>query len=229
MRRDPVPLESSDRSPLRVVSRGIGRLWHAVLHLPAALYVAVLLFAFACAGFILAFGLTNLAAAQDELALRRSRSLAPSPLFYGVRFLFPGDSASAFGSLADSTKLWLILRVDSLTPARSDEPPCEGLTALGRSLEAEGSIRVRYISLSQVVPACAARWPLERPSWGPRDGSADPRAKPPGSPSLRWGILDGSGRSLYSSSDPPAARDVSAIVSVLRAGRVPSRVEAERR
>lgn len=62
MWRDPVPLESSDRSPLRVVSRAIARFWHVVLHLPATLYLAVILFAFACAGFILATGLTNLAA-----------------------------------------------------------------------------------------------------------------------------------------------------------------------
>lgn len=187
----------------------------AVLHLPGPLFLSAIAVGFAFAGFLLAEGLEGVADFRDRAMERRANTQAPSPWSYRDRPPYIANGV-AEGQTADIVALSVVLRVDSLTSARDEKPPCGPLAAVERALKGRGRIVVRYVALSDAVPTCAAQLPFEAFARVPRPSDSAIRSARQGSASMRWAILDGNGRSLYSRSEPPSPKQVIDVLDVFR-------------
>ena len=182
-----------------------------ILHLPGPVFLAAIAGAFAVAGFLLAHGLDGLADFRETVAERKANILAPSPWMYRDHLPITLNAVAE-----DSLALWVVLRVDSLMVARDTETPCAILSAVEQSVTERVDIGLRYIALSAAVPSCAAQLPFETVALIPRAAPSATRSVTQGSPSMRWAILDGLGRSVYSQSDPPSPKEITDALGVLR-------------
>ena len=202
------------RSVVGHLRAGFAAAGDGIMRLSGPAFQAVILFAFACALSLIAFGLEDMADLRDQKLEAASNNLAASPIAYGDR-IFSESESDRRGGERSSSSLTALLRVDSLPVAAGTEVVCISSARIEQWLASRTDVSLRYVALNEPDANCAEWSSLEViGDVGGLQGSSSLSAVP--WKSMRWAITDAKGRSLYSRSHWPTLEQIAGVIDVLR-------------
>ncbi len=196
------------RSAVHAVRRGI-------LNLGGPAFGSVILFAFGGALLLAAHGLEDLADLRDQRAEVRSNSHAASPIAYGERIV-PLMMSSAYTVEKNPPELSLFLRVDSLPSRNAVTSVCNSFADIERWVVTRPDVSLRYVARTAPTFRCT-QWSLLDTAVSALVSPDSSAVSPSQWNSMRWAIVDGAGRALYSRAASPTVEQVATVLSVLRA------------
>ncbi len=169
----------------------------ALARLDGPVFSALVLALLVLAVFLAALGLERFSAQRRLVIVSELRGRAASPVAYG-------KVVPVAAVLAGPPGEWrALLRADSVPDAEDERRLC--------ALAANGALPVRWVALTDALPACAAgAGTLVRPPDG------DLAALRKELRSARWVVVDGGGRVRYNRRGVPTADEVRRTLALLR-------------